>query len=55
MKSIISFVLLVTFSITSFGQENFTIAFGSCNNQKLDNPFWQDIVSLQPDVWIWGG
>jgi len=55
MKSLISFILLVTFSITSFGQENFTIAFGSCNNQKLDNPFWQDIISLQPDVWIWGG
>ncbi|WP_299000698.1 alkaline phosphatase D family protein [uncultured Tenacibaculum sp.] len=55
MKSVISFVLFVTSSISSFGQENFTIAFGSCNNQKLDNPFWQDIVSLQPDVWIWGG
>ncbi|AZJ36455.1 alkaline phosphatase D family protein [Tenacibaculum singaporense] len=42
-------------SFTSFCQETFTIAFGSCNNQKLNNPFWEDILSLQPDVWVWGG
>ena len=42
-------------SFTSFCQETFTIAFGSCNNQRLNNPFWEDILSLQPDVWVWGG
>ncbi|MDE1208377.1 alkaline phosphatase D family protein [Tenacibaculum larymnensis] len=55
MKFTTSFVLLVAFSLTSFSQETFTITFGSCNNQRLNNPFWEDILSLEPDVWIWGG
>ncbi|CAM1362431.1 Alkaline phosphatase [Tenacibaculum litoreum] len=53
------FTTLLIFSLgisfTSFSQETFTIAFGSCNNQRLNNPFWEDILSLQPDVWVWGG
>jgi alkaline phosphatase D len=53
------FTTLLIFSLgisfTSFCQETFTIAFGSCNNQRLNNPFWEDILSLQPDVWVWGG
>ncbi|RSC96237.1 alkaline phosphatase D family protein [Tenacibaculum singaporense] len=51
--TLLIFILGVSF--TSFCQETFTIAFGSCNNQRLNNPFWEDILSLQPDVWIWGG
>lgn len=31
------------------------IAFGSCNNQNLENPFWEQIASQKPDLWIWGG
>lgn len=58
MKSY-KFTFLLFFSlsitITSFSQEAFTIAFGSCNNQRLNNPFWEDILSLQPNVWVWGG
>lgn len=34
---------------------DFTIAFGSGNNQKKDNPFWDDILAQKPDVWVWGG
>ncbi|PHS51815.1 MAG: alkaline phosphatase [Lutibacter sp.] len=34
---------------------NFTIAFGSCNNQFSPNPFWGEIAKNKPDVWIWGG
>lgn len=34
---------------------DFVIAFGSCNNQTLPNPFWQEIEKNNPDVWIWGG
>jgi alkaline phosphatase D len=34
---------------------NFTIAFGSCNNQFLVNPFWNEIAKKKPDIWIWGG
>ncbi|WP_435263608.1 alkaline phosphatase D family protein [Tenacibaculum sp. nBUS_03] len=49
------FLTLLFTTIFSLGQDKFTIAFGSCNNQNLPNPFWQDIISLQPNVWIWGG
>nr|WP_299383821.1 alkaline phosphatase D family protein [Allomuricauda sp.] len=34
---------------------DFTVAFGSCNKQSKDNPFWDDILDHQPMVWIWGG
>lgn len=34
---------------------NFTIAFGSCNNQVLPNVMWKEILKNKPDVWIWGG
>jgi alkaline phosphatase D len=33
----------------------FTIALGSCNNQKLENVLWKEIVKNKPAVWIWGG
>ncbi|MCL6265371.1 alkaline phosphatase D family protein [Flagellimonas myxillae] len=33
----------------------FRIAFGSCNKQDLDNLYWDDILKLDPQVWIWGG
>ena len=36
-------------------KSDFTIAFGSGNNQKKDNPFWDDILTHKPNVWIWGG
>jgi len=34
---------------------NFIIAFGSCNNQRLENNLWAEITKNKPDVWIWGG
>ncbi len=34
---------------------SFTVAFGSCNKQDTENPFWDDILKENPDVWIWGG
>lgn len=36
-------------------EPDFTISFGSCNNQNLENELWDDIVEQKPDVWIWGG
>jgi len=36
-------------------KSDFTIAFGSCNNQNAENPFWDVILEQNPDVWIWGG
>jgi len=32
-----------------------TIAFGSCNNQDLPQPLWDDILADHPDLWIWLG
>lgn len=34
---------------------DFTIAFGSCNNQNEDNHFWKEILKSNPHVWLWGG
>lgn len=34
---------------------DFTIAFGSCNNQELPNLMWPAIEKNKPNVWIWGG
>jgi alkaline phosphatase D len=32
-----------------------TIAFGSCDNQKIKNELWPAIDRNNPSVWIWGG
>jgi alkaline phosphatase D len=39
----------------SFENADFIISFGSGNNQQKENPFWDEILSQKPDVWIWGG
>ena len=31
------------------------ITFGSCNKYEVENVFWDDILALEPDVFIWGG
>lgn len=33
----------------------FRIAFGSCNDTDRKNDLWDDILTLKPDLWIWGG
>lgn len=59
-------LVIVTFSCKPIKKENkeqntepnntdFVIAFGSCNNQNLPNPFWNEILNNKPDIWIWGG
>jgi alkaline phosphatase D len=56
-------LIILLFAITSCKSDqktkatmsNFTIAFGSCNNQFLVNPFWNEIAKNNPDIWIWGG
>lgn len=42
-------------SVSAKTNSDFTIAFGSCNNQTLSNPFWTEIEKNNPNVWIWGG
>ena len=52
------FLLFSVCSLTaqeSDANSKFTIAFGSCNRVDLPNPFWEDIASKDPDVFIWGG
>lgn len=34
---------------------DFTIAFGSCNNQSMENTLWTVIAENKPSVFIWGG
>lgn len=38
-------------------QENndYTIAFGSCNKQNIENILWKEIIKNKPNLWIWGG
>ena len=36
-------------------QNDFVIAFGSCNNQFLKNDLWPEIEKNQPNIYIWGG
>ncbi|SDH12789.1 alkaline phosphatase D [Flavobacterium omnivorum] len=33
----------------------FTVAFGSCDDQKIKNELWPVIDENHPSVWIWGG
>lgn len=35
--------------------DEFVIAFGSCNRQDEINHLWDDVVANKPAVWIWGG
>ena len=64
MKSVHIFTVVLAFIFSCKPAENIlktqsadivTIAFGSCDNQKLPNTLWDDIESNNPDVWIWGG
>ena len=34
---------------------SFVLAFGSCNNQTLQNELFKEIITVKPDVWVWGG
>jgi len=36
-------------------QESFTIAFGSCSDQEMEQVLWKPILSHQPNVWVWLG
>ncbi|QOI97571.1 MAG: alkaline phosphatase family protein [Flammeovirgaceae bacterium] len=37
------------------GQPTVKIAFGSCSRQNLTEQLWNEVVSLKPDLWVWGG
>ncbi len=49
-------VLFIVFLIhQAKAQQDFTIAFGSCNKSSVENIFWDDVLALKPNLWIWGG
>ncbi len=59
---VLSFIVLACKSHSNVGaganetnNDNFTIAFGSCNKTEIENPLWDDILAANPDLWIWGG
>ena len=53
---VIFFIWFSTFAQNEANNKSdFTIAFGSCNKQFLENKLWDDILEQKPDVWIWGG
>ncbi|WP_031425694.1 alkaline phosphatase D family protein [Flavimarina sp. Hel_I_48] len=39
----------------SVDNKAFVIAFGSCNKVEEPNPFWEQVTTLEPDLFIWGG
>ncbi|MDC6362819.1 MULTISPECIES: alkaline phosphatase D family protein [Flavobacteriaceae] len=58
------YTLLIFSAITFFfgckrnpnkADSTFVVAFGSCNMPQEPNPFWDDILNENPNVWIWGG
>ena len=42
-------------TIPAHSDTEITIAVGSCNKQKLDQPFWNVMANEKPDVFVWGG
>jgi len=53
-KLALLFILFICFSCTQKNEE-FIIAFGSCNKQYVENVLWTEVSKNSPKVWIWGG
>jgi len=52
---ILLFLVEVQFVAAQEKPSDFTIVFGSCNDQKRSNELWEAILANKPDLWIWGG
>lgn len=39
----------------SVTESDFILTFGSCNKHTIENLLWDDIIAVNPDVWVWGG
>ena len=49
-------LLFFLIAIASYSQtKTYSIAFGSCDNQRLKNELWKSIDENHPAAWIWGG
>ncbi|HEY1024850.1 MAG TPA: alkaline phosphatase D family protein [Sphingobacteriaceae bacterium] len=49
------FLFFIQLPLISNAQNEFRIAFGSCNRQNRPQPLWDNILNDQPDLWIWLG
>ena len=47
--------IIATGNLYSESNQKITIAFGSCNHQNKEQSLWDDIVSEDPNLWIWLG
>lgn len=63
LKGFFLFILLTSSVFATTGNadrlSNITnikkFAFGSCNDQNDKQPLWKDLLSVRPDLFIWGG
>jgi alkaline phosphatase D len=59
MKQLLSFGIIILIMLSCKSNEitsiDFTIAFGSCNRQNIDNKLWDDVLNNNPNIWVWGG
>lgn len=61
IKKLLIFSLVITHlsciskKNTASLNDDFTIAFGSCNKQYKENILWKEILKNNPNLWIWGG
>jgi len=49
------FIVLCSEALAVKDEDHFTITFGSCNKQHKPQPYWENILSHHPDVWVWLG
>jgi len=61
MKKLLLFTAFFVAQFGSFAQNNNDVelltrlAFGSCNNEQVDQPLWDKIAAQKPKLWIWLG
>jgi alkaline phosphatase D len=48
-------LILIGSALPALAQPSLRFAFGSCNDQKKPQDYWQSIIDTRPDVFIWTG
>ncbi|MEM6821311.1 MAG: alkaline phosphatase D family protein [Verrucomicrobiota bacterium] len=56
MKHLALISIFLFLSVCTLCAEKLTIAFGSCNKRKLEQPVWSILSKhIKPDLWVWIG
>lgn len=50
-----TFLTALLFNPGHAQNNGFVLAFGSCDNQRIENLLWDEVLQQKPAVWIWGG